>query len=127
MPSLPNLNFFHSVSELMKQYHTVELKIKIGAEATEALQREFAILRSEVADLKAKVGALEESRNTLRAEMERVKAETIGELRAVKAETVAELKVLQTRYEADLYRRFLDMEATLKQRSLDAKAKQIDE
>lgn len=145
MPSIPNLNF---INEIVKQYHTIDLQIKTGAEATSALKNEFAAMRIELLNLKAQVAALEESRNTLRAEMERVKAETvakmevlkaetlakmeslkaetIAELRAVKAETVAELKVQQVRYEADLYHKLVDAQAAAKKDPVEVKTPQIE-
>jgi capsule polysaccharide export protein KpsE/RkpR len=113
----PNLSAFaEKIEAIFKLYYTIEGQQKTTMETVSALKIEFAAMRTELLILKGQVSALEEARNTLRAEMERVKAETIAELRAIKAETVAELKVQQTRYEADLYRKFVDAEAAVRQK-----------
>ncbi len=123
---MPDLNVFAKLNEVVKLYHNIDLQLKTTAEATALLKSEFAAMRTELLDLKAKVAALEESRNTLRAEMERIKAEVIGELRAIKAETVAELKIQQTRYEADLYRKVVDAQAIVKKGDSSNEVSQIE-
>jgi len=112
MLPLPNLNFD---SEVLKEYHTIDLQIRTVTETTSALKNEFAAMRTELLNLKAQVAALEESRNTLRAEMQALKAGTLAELRAVKAETVTELKIQRVQYEADLYRKFMDQQSASRQ------------
>jgi capsule polysaccharide export protein KpsE/RkpR len=110
---MPDLNILAKINEVLKQYHTIDLQLKMAAETTSLLKTEFVAIRTELLELKAKVAALEEARNTLQAEMERMKAEAVAELRAIKAETVAELKVQQAQYEADLYRKVVDTLAAL--------------
>ena len=123
---MPDLNILGKINKVLKQYHTIDLQLKMAAETTSVLKSEFATMRAELLEMKAKVAALEESRNTLKAEMERMKAETIAELRAIKAETVAELKVQQAQYEADLYRKVVDAQAVRSQKAPKDKAPKIE-
>jgi chromosome segregation ATPase len=92
--------FFGQIGRLLDLYYTVNERLARMQEDIRQLQAEdrrmdaaILQLRSELSDLRARVAALEEGRNTLRAELRAVIAETIADLRIRYAEAEAQRTV----------------------------------
>jgi len=70
-----------TVSRLLETFYTIRQRMDRTEQDLRELRNEVSALRTEHSDVKARLAALEEARNTAKAELRAVVAETVAELR----------------------------------------------
>lgn len=92
-----------AINEALKQYHLVEEKLKVLEQDSLELLKTFNEIRLEHVKLEGRVSRLEESRETIKAQMHE-------EL----AKAIKEIEIASVKADAERYKEFIDLQATLR-------------
>lgn len=101
-----------AVDEVVKVYHTIEKSLVTLEDNFRLIRAETTSLRTEIIQLEGRVSKLEETRNTIAAEVKATVGEAVAEVKVLKAETIAELKVSYVREVAELHRKDMERQIT---------------
>jgi chromosome segregation ATPase len=83
------------INKILEQYYTINSRMERNEQDVRDLRNAVQELTREIADMKARIAALEEARHTIRAELRAVAAEVVADLRVQYAEAQAQARVRQ--------------------------------